>query len=151
MNARHIAAATPKGHLGAGWALADPQPASYDAPVPLPGYQLLGEVTIGRGSSAVGHTLGDSQWPQGWPFGEVSEERRPFTNGCYITATTLGATDRAHLLFAQHLSIVYARPHPPVLASIDLPICRTTVYVLLATGRLWDWLQHRFSYGGRGR
>ena len=60
-----LAAATPPAHLAAGWALADQQPAPDDAPVPLRGYQVV-EVTIGRGSAAVGHTLGETTWPPGW-------------------------------------------------------------------------------------
>ena len=60
-----LAAATPPAHLAAGWALADQQPAPDDAPVPLHGYQVV-EVTIGHGSPAVGHTLGETTWPPGW-------------------------------------------------------------------------------------
>ena len=60
-----LAAATPPAHLAAGWALADQQPAPDDAPVPLRGYQVV-EVTIGHGSPAVGHTLGETTWPPGW-------------------------------------------------------------------------------------
>ncbi len=60
-----LAAATPPAHLAAGWALADQQPAPDDAPVPLGSYQVV-EVTIGHGSPAVGHTLGETTWPPGW-------------------------------------------------------------------------------------
>ena len=69
-----LAAATPPAHQAAGWALADQQPAPDDAPVPLRGYQVV-EVTIGPGSPAVGHTLGETTWPPGWA--PVSGPGRP--------------------------------------------------------------------------
>ena len=68
-----LAAAMPPGHLAAGWALADQQPAPDDAPVPLRGYQVV-EVTIGHGSPAVGHTLGETIWPPGWTLVSVLDD-----------------------------------------------------------------------------
>ena len=89
-----LAAAMPPGHLAAGWALADQQPAPDDAPVPLRGYQVV-EVTIGHGSPAVGHTLGETIWPPGWTLVSVLDDH---TLRDPDLGVTLNPGDRVNLL-----------------------------------------------------
>ena len=96
--ARHIngslAAAAAPAHLAARWALPDPHAALHDAPVPLDGYQLL-EVTIGEGSPAAGHTLGETTWPPGWVPVSVLDDR---TLRDPDPGITLAPGDRVNLL-----------------------------------------------------
>ncbi len=89
-----LAAATPPAHLAAGWALADQGPAPDHVPVPLHGYQVV-EVTIGPGSPAVGHTLGETPWPPGWVPVSVLDDH---TLRDPDPGVTLNPGDRVNLL-----------------------------------------------------
>ena len=74
---------------------------------PLRGYQIV-EVTIGHGSPAAGHTLGETTWPPGWVPVSVLDDH---TLRDPDPGITLAPGDRVNLLAREPHDPQPAHPH----------------------------------------